>query len=123
MGDIPIIEPEERDRIAGMGGIIREVASYKNYDNAIGFSFRFYSTEMVKNGDIRLLALDGVEPAKETIRDGSYPVSNNFYAVTAAPVGEPAPQETDGAIKDLLDWILSEEGQKLVEKTGYVSLS
>ena len=85
MGDIPIIEPEERDRIAGMGGIIREVASYKNYDNAIGFSFRFYSTEMVKNGDIRLLALDGVLPTKETIRDGSYPVSNRFFAVTAAP--------------------------------------
>ena len=123
MGDIPIIEPEERDRIAGMGGIIREVASYKNYDNAIGFSFRFYSTEMVKNGDIRLLALDGVEPAKETIRDGSYPVSNNFYAVTVSPAGEPAPEQTDDTMGAFLNWILSEEGQELIEKTGYVSLS
>jgi len=123
MGDIPIIEPEERDRIAGMGGIIREVASYKNYDNAIGFSFRFYSTEMVKNGDIKLLALDGVMPSKETIRDGSYPVSNNFYAVTAAPVGEPAPHQTDDTLGAFLNWILSDQGQELIEKTGYVSLN
>ena len=123
MGDIPIIEPEERDRIAGMGGIIREVASYKNYDNAIGFSFRFYSTEMVKNGDIRLLALNGVAPTKETIRDGSYPISNTFFAVTASPIGEPAPQETDKTLAAFLNWILSEQGQKLVEKTGYVALS
>ncbi|MBQ4650750.1 MAG: substrate-binding domain-containing protein [Firmicutes bacterium] len=122
MGDIPIIEPEKRDRIAGMGGIIKEVASYKNYDNAIGFSFRFYSTEMVKNGDIKLLALDGVEPSKETIRDGSYPISNNFYAVTAAPVGEPAPQQTDDTLGAFLNWILSDQGQELIEKTGYVSL-
>jgi len=122
MGDIPIIKPEERDRIAGMGGIIREVASYKNYDNAIGFSFRFYSTEMVKNGDIKLLALDGVAPSKETIRDGSYPISNNFYAVTAAPVGEPAPQQTDDTLGAFLNWILSEQGQEMIEKTGYVAL-
>ena len=123
MGDIPIIEPEKRDRIAGMGGIIKEVASYKNYDNAIGFSFRFYSTEMVKNGDIKLLALDGVEPSKETIRDGSYPISNNFYAVTAAPVGEPAPQQTDDTLGAFLNWILSDQGQELIEKTGYVALN
>ena len=123
MGDIPIIEPEKRDRIAGMGGIIKEVASYKNYDNAIGFSFRFYSTEMVKNGDIKLLALDGVMPSKETIRDGSYPISNNFYAVTAAPVGEPAPQQTDDTLGAFLNWILSDQGQELIEKTGYVALN
>jgi len=57
-----LMEPEERDRIGGMGGIISEVASYRNYKNAIGFSFRYYSTEMVQNGDIRLLSLNGVEP-------------------------------------------------------------
>ena len=49
------MEPEEEDRIAGMGGIISEVASYRNYRNAIGFSFRYYATEMVQNGDIRLI--------------------------------------------------------------------
>ena len=122
MGDLPLIEPEEEDRIAGMGGIIREVASYRNYRNAIGFSFRYYATEMVRNGDIRLLALDGVEPTKETIRDGTYPISSYFYAVTAAPIGKPAPEERNETMAAFLNWILSPQGQTLVEETGYVGL-
>ena len=122
MGDIPLMEPKKEDRIAGMGGIIRQVASYRNYKNALGFSFRFYCTEMVANGDIRLLALNGVMPTKESIRDGSYPVSSSFYAVTAAPVGEQAPQDSDETMKAFADWMLSEEGQQIVENSGYVSV-
>ena len=122
MGDLPLIEPEEEDRVAGMGGIIREVASYRNYRNAIGFSFRYYATEMARNGDIRLLALDGVEPTKETIRDSTYPISSYFYAVTAAPIGKPAPEERNETMAAFLNWILSPQGQTLVEETGYVGL-
>ena len=122
MGDLPLIEPEEEDRVAGMGGISREVASYRNYRNAIGFSFRYYATEMVRNGDIRLLALDGVEPTKETIRDSTYPISSYFYAVTAAPIGKPAPEERNETMAAFLNWILSPQGQTLVEETGYVGL-
>ena len=123
MGEIPLMEPEEEDRIAGMGGIIREVASYRNYKNALGFSFRYYSTEMVQNGDIRLLALNGIEPTRETIRDGSYPIASEFYAITCAPIGSPAAEETDPYLADFLEWILSEEGQFIVEQTGYVGVA
>ena len=123
MDGLPLLEPEEEDRIAGMGGIIRQVASYRNYQNAIGFSFRYYVTEMVQNGDIRLLALDGVAPTRETIRDGSYPISSEFYAVTAAPIGQPAPRETNTDIAAFLDWMVSDQGQAIVEKTGYVALA
>ena len=122
MAGLPLMEPEEEDRIAGMGGIIRSVASYRNHSNAIGFSFRYYSTEMVKNGDIRLLALNGVEPTKETIRDGSYPIASEFYAVTAAPVGTEPFEERNSTAREFLDWILSEQGQWIIEETGYVSL-
>ena len=117
------MEPEEEDRIAGMGGIISEVASYRNYRNAIGFSFRYYATEMVRSGDIRLLALDGVAPAKETIRDGTYPIASHFYAVTAAPIGQPAPEETNAYMAAFLEWILSPQGQAIIEETGYVGLT
>lgn len=123
MAGLPLIEPETEDRIAGMGGIISEVASYRNHSNAIGFSFRYYATEMVKNGDIRLLALNGVEPTKETIRDGSYPVASEFYAITAAPIGEKAPQETNKIMTEFLEWVLSDQGQWIIEETGYVALN
>ena len=123
MEGLPLIEPEEEDRIGGMGGIITQVASYRNHKNAIGFSFRFYSTEMVENDQIRLLALNGVEPTKETIRDGTYPIASNFFAITASPIGEPAPEETNEDLKALIDWILSEQGQWIVDQTGYVGVN
>ena len=123
MEGLPLMEPEKEDRIAGMGGIITQVAGYRNHKNAIGFSFRFYSTEMVENEQIRLLALNGIEPTKETIREGSYPISSNFFAVTASPIGEPAPEESNEELRSFIDWILSEQGQELIEKTGYVGVS
>lgn len=122
MGDIPIVEPEREDVVADMGGIISRVASYRNYKNAIGFSFRYYSTQMVENNQIRLLALDGVLPTRETIRDGSYPISSYFYAVTAAPIGRPAPETRNQKLAALLEWILSPQGQWIIEKTGYVAV-
>ena len=122
MDGLPLLEPEQEDRISAMDGIIQQVASYRNYQNAIGFSFRYYATEMVTSEEIRLLALDGVVPTPETIRDGTYPLSSCFYAVTAAPAGLPDPRETDPELDAFLDWICGPEGQLLVERTGYVSL-
>lgn len=70
---------------------------------------------MVRNKEIKLLEVNGVAPTKETIRSNAYPIASEFYIVTA---GEPT-----GNVKTLIDWILSEEGQSLIEKAGYVSLS
>ena len=122
MEGLPLMEPEKEDRIAGMGGIITQVASYRNHKNAIGFSFRFYSTEMVENDQIKLLALNGVKPTRDTIRSGEYPISSNFFAVTASPIGEPAPEETNPDLRAFIDWILSEQGQWIIEETGYVGV-
>ena len=115
MGDTPIMEAPKEDIVSGMGGIIREVAQYKNYKNAIGYTFRYYSTEMVGNDEIKLLAIDGVAPTKENIRNGTYPIASEFYAVTAGTDNPNVPK--------LLEWILSTQGQALVEKVGYVPLS
>lgn len=115
MGDIPLMEAPTEDIATGMGGIINEVSQYKNYKNAIGYTFRYYSNEMVKNREIKLLEIEGVAPTRETIRNNTYPIASEFYIVTA---GEPT-----GNVKKLIDWVLSDEGQALVEKAGYVSLS
>ncbi len=122
MAGLPLMEPSTEQVVGDMGGIIERVATYRNYDGALGFTFRFYSNEMVGNKQIRLLALNGVEPTKETIRDGSYPISSYFYAVTASPIGESAPEETNPTLQAFLDWCLSEQGQWIVEEVGYVGL-
>ncbi|WP_342506982.1 PstS family phosphate ABC transporter substrate-binding protein [Sporosarcina sp. FSL K6-2383] len=114
MGDRPIMDPPVEDIASLMGTIIDQVSDYKNYNNAMGYTFRYYSTEMTNNNSIRLLAVNGVEPTKDTVRSGEYPITNELYAVTA---GSDNPH-----VDAFIDWILSEQGQEIVEKTGYVSI-
>lgn len=114
MGTTPIMDPPTENIASLMGTIIGEVADYKNYKDAIGYTFRYYSTQMVKNNNIRLLNVNGVEPTVDTIRSGDYPITNEFYAVTA---GSDNPH-----VEAFLAWILSEQGQEIIEKTGYVPI-
>ncbi|MFJ7913712.1 MULTISPECIES: substrate-binding domain-containing protein [unclassified Lysinibacillus] len=65
MGDIPIMEAPAENVATGMGGSIHEVSQYRNYKNAIGYTFRFYSTEMVNNHEIKLLSIDGIAPTRK----------------------------------------------------------
>ena len=115
MGDIPLMPMPKGDVEYLMGGMIERVADYKNFKNAMGFSFRYYATQMVENNQIRLLKINDVYPDKETIRDESYPFTSTFYAVTAG---------TDNPhVEELIQWILSPQGQELIEKTGYVGIN
>lgn len=112
MGDIPLTKAPSEAIISGMGEIIQEVSHYTNYRNAIGYSFRYYSMELIRNDEIKHIAINGVYPDKETIRSGEYPISSEFYAITT---------NTDNPnVEKFLEWILSEQGQWLVEETGYV---
>lgn len=115
MGETPIMVAPTEDIASGMGGIINEVAQYKNFKNAIGYTFRFYSTQMVQNNKIKLLEIDGVAPTKENIRNNSYPITSEFYIVTA---GTENPN-----VEKLIDWILSPQGQQLIEKAGYIPIN
>ncbi|WP_427137658.1 PstS family phosphate ABC transporter substrate-binding protein [Psychrobacillus psychrodurans] len=115
MKGMPLMDPPSKDIVTGMGGIINEVSQYRNYKNAIGFTFRFYSTEMVGNDQIKLLEINGVAPTKENIRADTYPITSELYIVTAG---------TDNPnVEPLIEWILSDQGQALVEKVGYVPIS
>lgn len=111
----PLVNPPRDDVPSGMGGMIARTADYRNYPNALGFTFLYYATEMVNNGEIKLLAVDGVYPSGESIADESYPISSPFYAVTAGT--------SNPHVESLIDWIRSEQGQKLVELTGYTPLT
>ena len=114
MADRELIVPPKENIVEGMGGIIKKAADYRNYKNAIGYSFRFYSTEMVKNNQIKLLKIDGVYPDTEAIENGSYPITSEFYAVTRSGCTENT--------KKLVDWICSHQGAELIEKTGYTAI-
>jgi phosphate transport system substrate-binding protein len=112
MGDKPLPPPLREEYAAGMGGVINRVAAYRNYSSSIGYSFRFYATGMKPNENIKLLAINGIEPSVENIRNGSYPFTVDVYAVTAGSSNENTPK--------LIQWILSEQGQDFITQCGYV---
>jgi phosphate transport system substrate-binding protein len=79
---------------------------------AIGYSGLAYRSSEVKLATIaRTEEGPYVAPAPETASSGSYPISRPLYMYTR---GEPT-----GAVKAYLDWILSEEGQKIIVEKGY----
>ncbi|MDR0442957.1 MAG: substrate-binding domain-containing protein [Treponema sp.] len=116
MGGNPIIKPRRENVSWGMGTIINQVADYRNFSNAIGYSFLFFSTKMVKNDHIKLLSVNGISPSTETIQDNSYPFSESFYAIYIEN------DEKNENIESFIEWILSEQGQTLVQRTGYVPI-
>jgi phosphate transport system substrate-binding protein len=114
MGDIPLMNPPSEDIVSAMGGIIRETANYRNKTNAIGFSFKHFSQEMVHNGKIRNVAVEGVLPIKENIQNETYPIVDQFYAITA--------NSENPHIDAFIEWMQSDQGQQIVDRTGYVPL-
>ena len=114
MGDTPLMTPPQNQVYDLMSGIIYKTADYKNHSNAIGFSFRYYAQDMIANKGIKLLSVDGVAPTVENIRSGAYPLTSDFYAVTS--------QQSNANSQVLIDWILSPEGQQLIEDTGYAGI-
>ncbi|MBP3666643.1 MAG: substrate-binding domain-containing protein [Clostridia bacterium] len=114
MGDIPVMDAPTTE-VSGMGSLLDVVADYESRPGSIGFSFRFYVEGIIKNPDIKMIAIDGVAPNVENIKNGTYPVVAPVYAVTWA--GNENPNVTR-----LIEWVLSEEGQYIIEETGYVGL-
>lgn len=65
------------------------------------------------NDTVKAVKIDGVEPTVENIKNGSYTVSRPFNIATRADVSEVA--------QDFIDYILSDEGQTVVENAGYIA--
>ena len=80
---------------------------------AIGYSGMGYATPAVKM--LRVTSKPGslaVAPTVAGVHDKTYPLARSLHLYT---LGEP-----QGAVKDYIDWILSDAGQKVVEDSGYV---
>ncbi len=82
---------------------------------SIGYSFRFYFQGIVDNAGVKMLKVNGVEPSVDSIRSGEYPLISEFYVAYRK-------NDTDPAVLSLVDWILSEDGQRLIEASGYVPI-
>ena len=112
MGETAIMPPIKEDRLRGMGGVISVAADYRNYPGALGFSFRYYLQELVKEDKVKVLRIDGVEPTPENIRNGRYPFVETAYLITVGARTE--------NLRRLAAFLTGPLGREMIEKTGYV---
>ncbi len=114
MKDVNMMAPKKETFSDGMGGIVEEVSAYRNHRGAIGYSFRFYTTELMSSFNVKLLKINGVAPTLENIENGSYALASTFFAVVRSDASDNT--------RALIEWICGPQGQALVRKTGYSPL-
>ena len=115
MQDTPLMDAPEDYIVTSMGGLMEAVKSYDNSANALGYSVYYYANDMQMAQGLKILSIDGVVPSAETIRSGEYPHRNAYYCVVPADAAADAPNRI------LYEWLMTEEGQRLVAAEGYVS--
>jgi phosphate transport system substrate-binding protein len=94
-------------KMAGNEQIAAEVAKNASGIGYVGLAY-------INDPGVKVLAIDDTAPTKETVRSHAYPYSRpTFYYTNGAPAGEAA---------KFLAFTLSDDGQKIVEKVGFVSI-
>ena len=116
MKDKKIKEPKREEYIESMAGIIDAVANYDNSKDSIGYSYYYYATTMYGNENIKFLAVDGVSPNHDTIKDESYPLITAYYIVTLKGTKNTAVSKVKKAM-------LESEGQEIARNAGYIEIN
>lgn len=84
-------------------------ASVAGNPNAIGYVGAGYIDPTVK-----AMKVQGIEATKDNIRSGTYPISRKLYMITKG--------EAFGKTKGFIDYVLSDNGQGIVEEEGFVRI-
>jgi phosphate transport system substrate-binding protein len=76
--------------------------------NAIGYGGIAYGPENIH------CRINGIRPSADNVRFDLYPISRYLYLYT---ISKPT-----GHIGEFIDWIMTAEGQSIVQETGYISI-
>ena len=116
MGDVSLKKPLTYEMEDSMSGIIEKVAEYQNEAGAIGYTFRYFLEGLNEVENVKMLEINDVYPSNETIQNGTYPLVTTLYCITVKNNDNPYVQK-------VVDFLLSEDGQFLIEMTGYSPLN
>ena len=97
----------DSQKLAGNEQIAQEVGKNANGVGYVGLAY-------TKAGGIKVVPIDGASPSKESVLAKSYPYARPTFFYTN---GEPA-----GVVKELIDFTVGPEGQKIVEQVGFVPI-
>ena len=78
------------------------------------YSIGYIGLGYLKSANVKPLKVDGIEANEKTTKDGTYPISRTLNMYTN---GKPK-----GEIAKFINFILSSEGQKIVEEQGFIKL-
>lgn len=67
------------------------------------------------NDTVKGIQIDGTEATMENIKNGTYKIARPFNIATKKEISETS--------QDFIDFIMSADGQTIIEKNGYVSIS
>ena len=116
MGEVTLQEPKKFEYVGGMGDIISKVAEYNNEKGAIGYTFKYFLTGLNQESHVRILSVDGIEPTAENIKNGTYPATVSLVCAYLA-------SNQKETVKQMLEFMLSDDGQYIIEQTGYRRLT
>ncbi len=111
-----IAEPLLELTVSSMEGLIESVASFETGKQAIGYSVYYFASDMYAMPGAKLLAVDGIAPTHDTIADGTYPLSDGYYAIYRKDAA------ADSPVRQLMAWLTGDSGQQMADAQGYVPL-
>ena len=114
MGDLQLMEAPAEWIPGEMDTLMAGVRGYEDSAAAIGYSVYYYAEDMRMAEGMKIIRVDGVEPTDGTIGSEEYPLINPYFAVIAADTPE------DDPTRILYDWMVSTDGQLVLEQQGYV---
>ena len=97
----------------GMSDLIEQIGNYDNSLNAIGYSYLYYVNSLYREGQLKILSVDGIAPTEENLQNESYPYTVYYYAVY---------EKGNEIASRFVEWMTSDEGQACVQQAGYVPL-
>ena len=115
MDDTPLMDAPQELIPGMMGSLMDAIAIYDNSAGAIGYSVYSYAAQMyVNTTDVKFIRVNGIEPTKETMEDGSYPLLSATYALYDGTLPDDSP------VKRMVRWMTSSEGQQAAKDAGYI---
>ena len=82
----------------------------------IAFTPFYYYKVMVGTGSTKAIGVNGVAMAKENIINGTYPYTSNVYTAVRSDI------DKSSVAYRLFDFLTTEQGQAIVDESGYVPL-
>lgn len=87
---------------------------------AIGYTLYTYLKNMGEitgiDDSLNILAFEGVVPSAETIADGSYPLTDGYYAVVRSDLPE------EHSARRIIEWLKSDDGKENIRKLRLIPI-